>query len=786
MLQRVIDQLRREAAPQIRHWATIPARDGTYAPMPAALDERIRAALAARGIERLYSHQAHAVERVLGGQNVVVVTPTASGKTLTYNLPVADAIVRNPDSRALYLFPTKALSQDQQAELNRTIEDGALPISAMTYDGDTPQGVRATARTRANIIITNPDMLHAGVLPNHTRWVQFFQNLRYIVIDELHTYRGIFGSHVCNVIRRLKRVAAFYGSSPRFILCSATIGNPQELAQSLVEEPVELIDENGAPTGEKHVVLYNPPMVDRVQGIRQGVVHAAHRLAVRLLRDGIRTIVFARSRQQTELIAGYIRGDLANVFTDNARTRVESYRGGYLPQERRAIEKGLRDGTIHGVVSTTALELGIDIGGLDAAVLGGFPGTIAATLQQAGRAGRRQGVSLAILVANNSPLDQFVVEHPEYFLERNPESAYINPDNPFVLYDHLKCAVFELPMTADESFGRDSAEMLALLEEAGIVRRSGDTYHWSDQSFPAEEISLRSASSDNVIIVDTTGGADEVIGEMDRPSAKELLFDNAIYIHRGTQFVVTHLDIDNRRCYVEQTDVNYFTESLVKVDVKVLTEDDVRVQHGARIVAGDVLVRSVAAKFKKIRFQTHENIGYGEIDLPEEQMHTRSTMVVLDPGSAARSAFDSLDTAARPVAIARVARLLRDVAPVYLMSVRQDLGVHASVRDPHFLEPAIFLYDRYPGGSGLSDAFSRVMTEILAAARERIATCGCESGCPSCVGPLDANEAWTGDPKAAVLAMLTRWIGADGPSVDPPATDHASTDESVAQRGRGA
>ncbi|MEX2442352.1 MAG: DEAD/DEAH box helicase [Alkalispirochaeta sp.] len=761
MVRELIDELRDDRAflENVRHWQTIPATEGIYAEIPDGVDRRIVSALSRRGIDRLYQHQSEAITHAFNGKNVVVVTPTASGKTLSYNLPVLDAILKDPETRALYLFPTKALSQDQQAELNMTLEDGGLEISVMTFDGDTPPAVRGAARTRGQIIISNPDMLHAGILPNHAKWVQFFQNLRYVVIDEVHTYRGVFGSQVCNVIRRLKRVAEFYGSHPQFIMCSATIGNPQELAQAMVEEAVELVDRNGAPTGEKHIILYNPPLVDRVQGIRQGIVHAARGLALRFLRNGVKTIVFARSRQRTELIAGYIRKSLENVFTQNERIRVEAYRGGYLPSERRSIERGLRDGTIHGVVSTNALELGIDIGGLDAAILGGFPGTVAGSLQQAGRAGRRRTVSLAVLVANASPLDQFVVDHPEYFLDRNPESAYINPDNPFVLFDQLKCAVFELPMTADERFSPEAEEMLMVLEEHGVIRRSGDAYHWADQSYPAEGVSLRSATTDNVVIVDRTDGADVVIGEMDRPSAKELLFDNAIYIHRGEQFVVTNLDIENRRCYVERTDVNYFTDALVKLDVKVLTEDETITVDGTDLILGDVLVRSLAAKFKKIRFQSHENVGYGEIDLPEEQMHTRSVMIVFGPGLPARDAFDALSPAARPVALMRLARLLRDVAPVYLMSVGHDLGVHVTVRDPHFAEPALYLYDRYPGGSGLSDALPHVFERILTAAYERVVGCSCDSGCPSCVGPVDGNDGWSGNPKEAVLAMLTEWIG---------------------------
>ncbi len=759
MVKEAIEALRADPAfmEQVRHWSVLPAREGRYADIPDSLDGRIRSALSKRGIDRLYTHQARAVELAQQGRNFVIVTPTASGKTLSYNLPVLQAILENPDTRALYLFPTKALSQDQQAELNMTVGDGGLPVAVVTFDGDTARDIRSAAKTRGQIVISNPDMLHTGILPNHTRWNQFFRNLRYVVVDEIHTYRGIFGSHVTNVIRRLKRVLRFYGSNPQFIFCSATIGNPRELAERILEEDIELIDLNGAPQGERHLVLYNPPYVDRTQGIRRGVVHSARRLARTFIERGVKTIVFARSRQRTELIAEYLRRDFANVYTDNRRVRIEAYRGGYLPNERREIERGLRDGTIAGVVSTNALELGIDIGDLDAAILGGFPGSVASTLQQAGRAGRRRSVSIAVLVASSSPLDQFMVEQPDYFLEQNPESAFVNPDNPYVLYDQLKCAVFELPFAAVEGFPGDVSEYLSVLEENGVIRLSGDRYHWADQSYPAEGVSLRSATGDNVVIVDTTGGGQRVIGEMDRPSAKELLFTNAIYLHRASQYVVTELDIDNRRCLVERSDADYFTDSLLKIDVKVLLEDERRDRVGASFVIGDVLVRSVAAKFKKIRFSSHENVGYGNIDLPEEQMHTRALIVLLPPESRAAAALESLEAAARPLALQRLARLLRNVAPAFLMCSPADMGVYAAIRDGHFGEPAIYIYDRYPGGSGVAETFAERFGHVFDAARGRIASCPCDSGCPSCVGPLDAAEGYSGSPKAAVRHLIDRW-----------------------------
>jgi DEAD/DEAH box helicase domain-containing protein len=760
-LQAIVDALRSDADFMrcVTRWERIPPREGSYDDLPADLHPVLAETLASRGVERLYSHQAESYHTVRGGRNAVVVTPTASGKTLCYNLPVMQTILEHPETRALYLFPTKALSQDQQSELNESILYGDLPVKVATYDGDTPPSVRASARTTGQVIISNPDMLHAGVLPNHPKWITFLKNLKFVVIDELHSYRGVFGSHVTNVIRRLKRVARFYGTDPVFICSSATIGNPAELAERVLGEPVTLIDKNGAPSGEKHIVLYNPPMVDQVQGIRRGVVNEAQKIALRLLRAQVKTIVFAKSRVRTELIASYINKSLENVYTDNERIRVEAYRGGYLPSERRAVEKGLREGSIQGVVSTNALELGIDIGGLDAAVLGGFPGSISSSWQQAGRAGRKSTVSLAVLVASSAPLDQYMVTQADYFFGRTPESAFVDPDNMYIVLDHLKCAVFELPFADGEAYGGGPVdEYLAYLEEQGTIRRTGDKYHWADRAYPAEEISLRSATSDNVIIVDTTGGRDAVIGEMDRPSAKEMLFDNAIYIHRGEQFVVQQLDLPNRRCYVERTSVNYFTDALVKRDIKVLEEDYRTDTAGARAVVGDVLVRTQVAKFKKIRYHSHENVGYGEISLPEEEMHTRSVALVFDEGTPAGASLLSLPAESHAGAVARLGTVIQNVAPVFLLCEPRDIGIAERIRDPHFGAPCLYVYDAYPGGSGLAEAFVDAAPRVLRAAWDLVSTCPCEEGCPSCVGPRDAREEVDRNPKQAVLGFLEGWL----------------------------
>ncbi|MFP3043545.1 DEAD/DEAH box helicase [Treponema primitia] len=751
-------------APYIVEERLLPATDGVFVPLPADLDSRIAAGLRDRGIREIYTHQAEVWDVVQRGRNVVVVTPTASGKTLCYNLPTLQALLRDEKARALYLFPTKALSQDQQSELNELVGE-EIPIKVSTYDGDTPDSLRVAARDTGRIIISNPDMLHAGILPNHPRWIKFFSNLKYIVIDEAHAYRGVLGSHVADVLRRLRRVCAFYGSKPQFILCSATIANPKELAETLIGGDVTLVDNNGAPRGEKRIILYNPPLVDAVQGIRRSVVTESRRWMLAFLKGGIKTILFAHSRVKTEVAAAYVNEDLANIYTDNKRIRVEAYRGGLLPNERREIEKGLREGTIRGVVSTNALELGIDIGGLDASVVAGFPGSFNSFWQQSGRAGRRGGSSVSVFVASASPLDQFIMNDPEWFFRKSAEEARINPDNPYILTDHVKCAAFELPFRdetiekGDEPFGKDVGEVLSFLEEEGIVRHTTGRWHWADRSFPAEGISLRSALADNVVIVDVTEGRNTVIGEMDRPSAKELIFKNAVYMHRGRQYLVESLDIANRKCLVREAEVNYFTDGLVKTDIKVLTEDEtlsypleeklgqnVRGHSATQNAAGvlcDVLVRSQVAKFKKIRFHTHENVGYGDIELPEEEMQTRSLVLLFGEttgGGAALSGFGEDEIGS---ILAGTGTLIKHIAPVFLLCDPRDIGVAERVRDPHFALPALYIYDKYPGGTGLAESLSHRTGELFRSIYRVLTECPCKDGCPSCVGPGENKQGTT-------------------------------------------
>jgi len=759
-LQDILKALRNDVTfnENVTEWLVIPPRKGFYADLPSDLSSVLRDTLVSKGIEKLYSHQAASWRNIRARRDTVVVTPTASGKTLCYNLPVLQTLLEDPSSRALYLFPTKALSQDQQAALNDITLDAGLEIPIFTFDGDTPSSIRMSARQGGRIIITNPDMLHSGVLPNHTKWIEFFTNLKYIVIDELHVYTGVFGSHMANLMRRLIRICRFYGSDPIVIAASATIGNPGELAEMLIGRPFELVDDNGAPAGEKHLVMYNPPLVDRVQGIRRGVVLESRRLALSLLKAGVKTIIFTRSRIHAELIAGYINESLSNVFNENFRIRVESYRGGYLPNERRAVEKGLREGSIQGVVSTNALELGIDIGGLDAAVLAGLPSSIASAWQRAGRAGRSGDVSLAIMVGSSSPTDQYLVRHPDYFLSRSPESAFIDPSNLYILSDHLKCAAFELPFEDGEDFGGDPGDLLAYLEEEGVLRHTAGRWFWSDRSYPSERVSMRGGGEENVVIVDRTKGRNIVIGEMDSHSAREMLHDEAIYLHRGEQYQVKKLDLENHHAFVESSEVNYYTDALVKSDIKVLDIDRSRRAAGLEERLGDLLVRSEVARYKKIRFGTHENIGYGDIYLPEDEMHTRGAFLAFIPGSPSGKALEGVPEEMKAPVVSRTAALIRVVAPVFLLSKPGDLGVAGRILDPHHGVSGIYVYDNYPGGIGLSESLADRLPDLLHAALDLIAECPCEEGCPSCVGAMDERDLLAGNPKNATRLFLEAWI----------------------------
>jgi DEAD/DEAH box helicase domain-containing protein len=730
----------------ITAWAELPAKEAVYEDFPEFLDERIIKALEGRGVRRLYSHQASAIRAVHDGDSIVVVTPTASGKTMCYNVPVMDAILKDESSRALFLFPTKALSQDQTTELHELITEAGVDVKTYTYDGDTPQSARKAIRQAGHIVVTNPDMLHSGILPHHTKWTKLFENLKFIVIDEVHHYRGVFGSHLANVIRRLRRICDFYGSKPQFICCSATIANPVELASKIVGEDIRLIDNNGAPTAAKHIIFYNPPVVNRELGIRKSSTLEAKRIAEMFIRNGIQTILFTRSRLIVEVLVTYLR-EIYHGSSEGEK-RVRGYRGGYLPTLRREIEKGLRDGSITGVVSTNALELGIDIGALETCVICGYPGTIASTWQQAGRAGRRSGVSAAVVVASSSPLDQYIINNPDYFFGKSPENGLINPDNLVILYSHMKCAAFELPFEDGEKFGVDTtAEILGFMEEAKLVRHVGNRWHWMADVFPADDISLRSASNENFIIIDITDPRHLVIGEMDRFSAPMLLHEQAIYIHEGIQYQVEELDFDDRKAYVRRVNVDYYTDANLAVDLKVLDvfrEDSARQVHRS---TGEVSVTALVTMFKKIKLHTHENIGYGPVTLPEMEMHTTAYWVSLPEGMPAMSQTELQN------GLLGLSNVLANAAPIYLMCSPGDIRVVHQVRSTFTQRPTVYIYDNYPGGVGFSDKLYELHRELFETAAAMVEGCGCESGCPSCVGPLNEFTG-TDDPKGLTLRLI--------------------------------
>jgi len=765
-----------EVLTAVRHY---PAREAQWAEFPEWVQVDLRMAYNAKGIRQLYTHQAAAAEAVHAGKNVVIVTPTASGKTLCYNLPVLNAILANDDTRALYLFPTKALAQDQLAELHDLNQRLENRIGVFTYDGDTPIDARKAIREKSHVVLTNPDMLHTGILPHHTRWTRLFENLRYIVVDELHTYRGVFGSHLCNVLRRLQRIARFYGSKPQFICCSATIANPGELGSRLIEDEVEVLAANGAPAAEKTFVFYNPPVVNRALGIRRSYINEGSRVAQEFLKHDLQTMVFANSRLHTELILTYLQQ--ANPQQPGKPETIRGYRGGYLPNERREIERGLREGRIRGVVTTSAMELGIDVGSLDTVVMTGYPGTIAATWQRAGRAGRRSGSSCTVLVASSAPLDQFIIRHPDYFFGSTPEHAFIQPDNLEILINHLKCAAFELPIGPEEKFGEVNVQDLcARLAEAGYLHLAGKNYHWTHEAYPADTVSLRSVTSDNFVIIGITG-APQVIGEVDFPSALTTVHEKAIYLHGGQQYHVEHLDFKERKAYVKQVNVDYYTDAIRYTQVRVLEIAETQKTAGRQDTGatdharshGDVLVRSQVVGFKKIKFFTNENIGAGQLELPENEMHTTSYWITLE-----RALLESLPytISERQSGMFGLLSALASVATLVLMCDGRDLGTAIGERPPapgmaseeftpmrmkeavgaqakEFFEPNLYLFDAYPGGIGFSEPLFRTHELLVGKTQELIQACPCEAGCPSCVGPA-------GDlaPKAkeAALAILER------------------------------
>ena len=763
--------------PRISAELIVPACDGDYASFPSDLDPRLAHALRSRGLERLYRHQAQAYDQVRAGRHTVVATPTASGKTLCYNLAVLQAALERR-AKALYLFPTKALSQDQVAEITELDEAGALGIRVFTFDGDTPGDARKAVRTRGDIVVSNPDMLHQGILPHHTKWAQFFESLAFVVVDELHTYRGVFGSHMANVVRRLRRVCRFYGVEPVFVLCSATIANPGEHAARLIGSPVEAILESGAPQGAKTVFLWNPPLVNRELGIRKSARSQSILIARMAIERGLKSIVFARTRTMVEVLTRYLK----DKFDADPRRppRIRAYRGGYLPTERRGTERGLRAGRVDCVVTTSALELGVDIGALDACVLNGYPGTIAGTWQRLGRAGRRRRPALGVLVASSAPLDQYIVRNPEFFLAGSPEHARIDPDQLLILLDHVRCAAFELPFGDGEEFGSGPVpELLEVLRDEGVLHHEGARWHWMAESYPAGSVSLRTVAEGNFVVVDTTGGGSDVIAEVDYSGAAMTLYEGAIYMVQARPWQVERLDWEGRKAFVRRTDADYYTEAIDYTKLNVLERFAGEERGCAYSAHGEVhLVRRVAG-YKKIRYYTHENVGYGTVNLPDQEMHTTAVWWSVE-ADGLEAAFPSRASALD--AFLGAAYAMHSVATLLTMSEARDIGRSVGDRDAGWFavpalgggtraldpdgigvdisdrsrefQPTLYLYDNYPGGIGLSEPLFGMCDRAVAHALELVSACACPGGCPACVGPVLASTEASRTPKALALDVL--------------------------------
>lgn len=777
------ERLSKRYADRITGNFMIPGREGRYAPIPDDVPEALKAALRARGIERLYSHQAEAWTAAQAGEHVAIVTPTASGKSLCYTLPVVAAAMTG-NAKALYLFPTKALAQDQVAELLELNRAGELGVKAFTFDGDTPGDARQAIRLHGDIVVSNPDMLHQAILPHHTKWAQFFENLRYVVIDEVHTYRGVFGSHVANVLRRLKRICAFYGVRPQFILCSATIGNPQAHCEALIEDRVCAITESGAPTGDKHVLLWNPPVVNADLGLRASARSQSNRIARIAIKSGLKTLVFAQTRLMVEVLTKYLK----DVFDHDPRKppRIRAYRGGYLPTERREAERAMRAGNIDGIIATSALELGVDIGSLDVVVLNGYPGTVAATWQRFGRAGRRQQPSLGVLVASSQPLDQYVVRHPDFFADAPPEHARIAPDQPLILFDHIRCGSFELPFVVDEPFGPiDPAVYLEALAETEVVHREGERWEWIADSYPAQAVSLRSVADGNFVVVDKTDGRQVILCEVDYSAAALTLYEGAIHMVQSTPYQVERLDWEGRKAYVTRTHVDYYTDSIDFTRLKVLERFEGCEAGDGDASHGEVHVVRRVAGYKKIRYYTHENIGYGPVNLPDQELHTTAVWwqlpqaVLLKAFASRQDALDGFLGAAYALHVVATVAVMADARDLQQSvgngdgtwfatqdgkgngRAQDDDGkpvpmVESSSVDVQQFVPTVYLYDNFPGGVGLSEPLWRRQAELVQRARELVCRCDCVAGCPACVGPvLAASESkQLATPKSLALQVL--------------------------------
>jgi DEAD/DEAH box helicase domain-containing protein len=741
-----------DAAGTVDAWHHTEPRPASMMPFPEWLHGGLVDALHARGIRELYSHQRQAADLLHDGRHTVIATSTASGKSLAYHLPVLDALLRcGLDARALYLYPTKALARDQMADVEKLLAaNGQQELTVAVYDGDTPPTVRQALRERGTLVLTNPHMLHQGILPNHTKWQGLFTGLRYVVVDELHTLSGIYGSHVANVLRRLSRICRHYGSDPVFCGASATIGNAGEHGRRLFEKPVHVVDRDGSPAGRKHYFFVNPKVVSAASGMRVPASEVARQLGGWLLQSELQTIFFARSRNQTEVLLKYLRDEASARQLD--QQRVAGYRGGYLPNLRRSIEKGLREGAIRTVVSTNALELGVDIGSLDVCVLVGYPGTVSSTFQRAGRVGRRTQESAVVMVARSAAMDQFLVQQPGYLFDARRDVVSIDPNNPIILTNHVRCAAFELPFGEDEDFGqaegtREILEFLA--HDLGVLVHQAGRFHYADRTYPAEGVSLTAADMDNVTIQDTETRS--ILAEIDRPSAITEVYEGAIYGHQGDTWLVERFDYDDRRAFVRLVDADYYTEADTETEVKVLQLDERADFPGYTAHRGEVHVSTLAKAFKKIKFYTRENVGTGEINLPPEEFDTEACALVLKPQLVQRL---GLQKGGEASCLSGVGELLQGLVPLFLRVDPGDVRVLAEALQPHFEAPTLILYDRVPNGVGLAERRFRIHREILGAALRLAEKCACRSGCPSCVGPSSGLGARTKGVSINILRGL--------------------------------
>jgi len=759
---------------QVVHVEVLPERPPVYAEVAGGLRPAVEAALRAQGIERLYAHQAEAIGHVRRGKNVVIVTGTASGKTLCYNIPVVETLIDDGAATMLFVYPTKALAQDQLRAIGRfqRPQEG-VELLAGAYDGDTPQNLRRRLRNGGNVILTNPDMLHQGILPQHARWNRFFTHLKYVVVDEIHAYRGVFGSHLANVMRRLHRICRHYGSAPQFVCCSATISNPGEHAERICGRAMELVTTDGSPRGPKRFVLWNPPPVQtaargrpdqwRVGGDRRSPLWEAVHLMTSLVKEGVQTIAFVRTRLAAELVFRNAR-ELLRPVSRRLAESVHAYRGGYLPEERREIERRLADREILGVASTNALELGIDIGSLDACVIVGYPGAIASLWQQAGRAGRGREESVVFLIGQNSPIDQYLMTHSDYLFRQNPEQAVVDPDNPHIAIGHVQCAAHELPLADEEAglFGPYASTMLELLEEEEAVRHIEGHWYWASSQYPAAAVNLRNIAGPVYTIQDEAEGQ-KVIGTMDEVSALSQLHDHAVYLHGAETYFVDRLDLEEKLVRVQRRDLDYYTQSVQNSQIRIDQAEEERRWRGAEVGFGDVTVTTTIPMFKKIRFHSRDSLGFEKLELPPQVLETVAMWLSPPEGVAGRMAERKMVVGEGLIGIANV---LVDVAPLFLMCDTQDVG---TVVDASCLgRDALFLYDRYPGGMGYARRCLDRIEEILRTARDLVRQCGCEDGCPSCVGAampasamtdLDSSVRGRIPDKAAARFMLEAMLG---------------------------